>query len=355
MGELVQVVGHPRRVPEQGHEQVPAGKEKNGEHSQEKQRQQPAPQRHLPQRDASIERIPFHKNLLLGVLAPAGSLRAKVQSPGSRIYAPPLAFPPGFAGSGCFFEFAPRSQWRDRAGLAPASCVPSPPAYLAAQHSRGPRARQPAAHGKNAARRGKTSVMPSLADLIASIPDSPQGILHFVAGLLFAHGYVVIFIGAALDNFGLPASGDVVLFAGGWFSNLGRIGGRPLISRVLKMRFLHFLINEGTLKKVEHYFEAHGGKMVFVGRFGPGLRSMTPLFAGVSRMKYYRFLPYNLSAAAVWAVAYTLVGYVFGEYWNELLAVAKSFGYGIVALVFLVLGTYLIRRLLRRHRREEDN
>jgi membrane-associated protein len=200
--------------------------------------------------------------------------------------------------------------------------------------------------------------MPSFADLIASIPDSPQGILHFVAGLLFAHGYVVIFIGAALDNFGLPASGDVVLFAGGWFSNLGRvalplvmlsgfagalvsdnavywigrIGGRPLISRVLKMRFLHFLINEGTLKKVEHYFEAHGG-----------------------RMKYYRFLPYNLSAAAVWAVAYTLVGYVFGEYWNELLAVAKSFGYGIVALVFLVLGTYLIRRLLRRHRREEDN
>jgi membrane protein DedA with SNARE-associated domain len=220
--------------------------------------------------------------------------------------------------------------------------------------------------------------MPNPADFIASIPDSPQGILHFVTGLLLAHGYIVIFIGAALDNFGLPASGDVVLFAGGWFANLGRvalplvmlsgfagalvsdnavywigrIGGRPLISRVLKMRFLHFLINEGTLVKVECSFEAHGGKMVFVGRFGPGLRSMTPLFAGVSRMKYYKFLPYNLSAAAVWAVAYTLVGYVFGSYWNELLAVAKSFGYGIVALVILVLGAYLIRRLLNRGEKE---
>ena len=216
--------------------------------------------------------------------------------------------------------------------------------------------------------------MQSLADFIASIPDSPQGVLRFVSGLLLAHGYVVIFIGAALDNFGLPASGDVVLFAGGWFSNLGhaalplvmlsgfagalasdnavywigRIGGRPLITRVLKMRFLHFLINEGTLEKVERYFEAHGGKMVFVGRFGPGLRSMTPLFAGVSKMKYYKFFPYNLSAAAVWAVAYTLVGYVFGAYWSDLLAVAKSFGYGIVALVFVALGALLMRRLLRR-------
>jgi membrane-associated protein len=220
--------------------------------------------------------------------------------------------------------------------------------------------------------------MSNPADFIASIPDSPRGILHFVSGLLLAHGYAVIFIGAALDNFGLPASGDVVLFAGGWFANLGRvalplvmlsgfagalvsdnavywigrIGGRPLISRVLKMRFLHFLINEGTLEKVERSFEAHGGKMVFVGRFGPGLRSMTPLFAGVSRMKYYKFLPYNLSAAAVWAVAYTLVGYVFGSYWSDLLAVAKSFGYGIVALVILVLGAYLIRRLLNRGEKE---
>jgi membrane-associated protein len=221
--------------------------------------------------------------------------------------------------------------------------------------------------------------MQSLADLIASIPDSPQGILRFVTNLLLAHGYVVIFVGAALDNFGLPASGDVVLFAGGWFSNLGhaalplvmlsgfggalisdnavywigRIGGRPLITRVLKMRFLHFLINEGTLEKVERSFEAHGGKMVFVGRFGPGLRSMTPLFAGVSRMKYYRFLPYNLSAAAVWAVAYTLVGYTFGAYWSDLLAVAQSFGYVLVALIALVLGAYLLRRFLRRGREED--
>ena len=212
--------------------------------------------------------------------------------------------------------------------------------------------------------------MESILHFIRSIPDSPQGILGFVTNLLIAHGYLVILFGAALDNFGLPASGDVVLFAGGLFANrgdlalplvmlsgfggalisdnavywIGRIGGRPLISRVLKMRFLHFLVNEKSLSKVEGYFERHGGKTVFVGRFGPGLRSMTPLFAGVTRMKYHRFAPYNLAAAAVWAVAYSLVGYVFGQYWTELLAVAKSFGYGVVGLIVLVLLAYLLRR-----------
>jgi membrane-associated protein len=218
--------------------------------------------------------------------------------------------------------------------------------------------------------------MESLLHFIQSIPNSPQDVLDFVTNLLIAHGYLVVLFGAALDNFGLPSSGDIVLFAGGLFANrghlalplvmlsgfagalmsdnavywIGRVGGRPLIGRILKMRFLHFLVNEKSLSKVERYFESHGGKTVFVGRFGPGLRSMTPLFAGVTRMKYYRFIPYNVAAAAVWSVAYSLIGYVFGQYWTELLAVAKSFGYGVVGLVFLVLLAYLLRRYQNRKR-----
>src|SRR5829696_7868225 len=217
-------------------------------------------------------------------------------------------------------------------------------------------------------------------DFIGSIPNSPQAILNFVTSLLIAHGYLVVLFGAALDNFGLPSSGDIVLLAGGLFANggqlalplvmlsgfagalisdnavywIGRIGGRPLIGRVLKMRFLHFLINEKSLEKVERYFESHGGKTVFVGRFGPGLRSMTPLFAGVTRMKYYRFLPYNFSAAVVWAVAYSLVGYIFGAYWSELLAVARSVGFGVVALFALIVFAYILRRRLKKKRRRED-
>ncbi len=220
--------------------------------------------------------------------------------------------------------------------------------------------------------------MESILNFLQSIPNSPGGVLDFVTGLLLAHGYLVIFLGAALDNFGLPSSGDIVLFAGGFFANsghaalplvmlagfagaltadnavywIGRVGGRPLIHRILKLRFLHFLIDEKSLERVERYFDSHGGKMVFVGRFGPGLRSMTPLFAGVTEMRYYKFVPYNVAAGFVWAVVYSLIGYVFGQYWNELLAVARSFGFGVVALVVLVLLAFLLRRRYRR--RGED-
>ena len=216
--------------------------------------------------------------------------------------------------------------------------------------------------------------MEIILNFLQSIPNSPSGVLDFVTGLLLAHGYLVIFLGAALDNFGLPSSGDIVLFAGGFFANngqaalplvmlsgfagalvsdnsvywIGRIGGRPLIDRILKIRFLHFLINEKSLEKVERYFDSHGGKTVFVGRFGPGLRSMTPLFAGVTRMGYFRFVPYNVAAGLVWAVVYSLVGYVFGQYWGELLAVARSFGYTIVALVVLVVIALVLRSRYRR-------
>src|SRR5918997_5914374 len=212
--------------------------------------------------------------------------------------------------------------------------------------------------------------MESILNFLQSIPASPSGVLDFVTGLLLTHGYLVIFLGAALDNFGLPSSGDIVMFAGGFFANngqaalplvmligflgatvsdnsvywIGRIGGRPLLTRILETRILSFVLDAKSLGKVERYFEEHGRKMVLVGRFGPGLRSMTPLFAGVSRMKYRYFLPYNLGATTTWALLTGTVGYVFGEYWNELLSVARSFGYGFVALVALLVVLYVLRR-----------
>lgn len=170
-----------------------------------------------------------------------------------------------------------------------------------------------------------------------------------------------MFAGGFFANSGQAALPLVMLvgFLGATVSDnsvywIGRIGGRPLLTRILKVRLLSFILDAKSLGKVEHYFEDHGRKTVFVGRFGPGLRSMTPLFAGVSRMKYYRFLPYSLAATTTWALVTGTVGYVFGEYWDELLAVARSIGYGFVALIALLIVLYILRRRARRKADRED-
>jgi len=42
--------------------------------------------------------------------------------------------------------------------------------------------------------------MESLADFIRSIPNSPEGLLEFVTGLLLAHGYIVINLSCPLSR-----------------------------------------------------------------------------------------------------------------------------------------------------------
>ncbi|CAN5535232.1 hypothetical protein BH24ACT18_BH24ACT18_00600 [soil metagenome] len=197
-----------------------------------------------------------------------------------------------------------------------------------------------------------------------------ENLLVFITELFLEHGYLVVFIGAAGDNLGIPATGDVVMFAGGWLSNVGwtalplvmlvgafgtlvaynasywvgRLGGRALLDRVAGNRLLSRLLDTGHLDRAERYFQAHGGKTVVVGRFTPGMRGPTPHFAGASKMSYPRFAAFNGTTIVLWAVAYALVGYAFGEYWDELLSTVRSSGLIVLGVAALAFGAYLYRR-----------
>ncbi len=211
--------------------------------------------------------------------------------------------------------------------------------------------------------------------ILQSATDSPQALLEFIWELLLEYGYLTIFAGAALD-FCLPSSGDIVMLAGGWFSNdgpldlrvvmfvgalgglandnamywVGRSGGRRFVERVLRVPLVSRLLPSGRLDRVEKYFESHGGKTVVVGRFVPGLRAVLPLSAGLSRMSYSRFIAFDVLAIAAWAPLMSTVGFLFGEYWEYLMATLSFSGrvlLGLVALLALLYayGRYRNRRL----------
>src|SRR5829696_7840929 len=173
--------------------------------------------------------------------------------------------------------------------------------------------------------------MDGILDFIRSVPDSPQGLLDFIAGLLLEYGYVVIFLGSALDNFGLPSSGDIVMFAGGFFAN----GGQSFLPLVMLLGFLGATVSDNAV--------------YWIGRVGG-----RPLITRILNVRLLSFLPYSLAATTTWALLAATVGYVFGEYWNELLAVARSVGYGFVILVVLLVALYVYRRRQARKKAPDE-
>lgn len=69
------------------------------------------------------------------------------------------------------------------------------------------------------------------------------------------------------------------------------------------------------------YFHKHDVKVIFWGRFVPGVRSLILLPAGVARMPFGRFALYALLGTALWNAALLMAGWFLGERWQLVLDV----------------------------------
>jgi membrane protein DedA with SNARE-associated domain len=79
---------------------------------------------------------------------------------------------------------------------------------------------------------------------------------------------------------------------------LGRRGGRPMLST---RRGPFAALRAHALERGERFFERHGAKTVFLGRFVPGVRVVAAVLAGAGAMPWPRFALFNLAGAFVWA------------------------------------------------------
>ena len=95
----------------------------------------------------------------------------------------------------------------------------------------------------------------------------------------------------------------------------------------------------------EPFFERHGPKAVFFGRFILGLRVWASWLAGTTRMHWRSFALWNAVGGITWAVAVGLIAYFLGHSAGNAI---KNFGlFGLVAAVAGILGTLWLHR---RHR-----
>jgi membrane protein DedA with SNARE-associated domain/membrane-associated phospholipid phosphatase len=184
-----------------------------------------------------------------------------------------------------------------------------------------------------------------------------------VTRLVESYGYAVVFLFVAVESLGIPLPGETVLVtaaalaalghlniwwviaiaaAGGIIGDasgywIGRLGGLALLKRY--GRFVHF--DEHKLEKVRLFFNRHGSKAVFFGRFIALLRTWAALLAGTAEMPYGVFTLYNVLGGITWAALFGTLGYLFGRSLPLLERYIGQASLAVVLLIALVVALWL--------------
>jgi len=72
------------------------------------------------------------------------------------------------------------------------------------------------------------------------------------------------------------------------------------------------LFKQEYVARTQAFYEKHGGKTLIYAKFVPIVRTFAPFMAGVGRMKYSRFLSFNIVGGIGWVLSMTLAGYNLG-------------------------------------------
>ena len=188
--------------------------------------------------------------------------------------------------------------------------------------------------------------------------------------LVESYGYPLLFLLVMAESSGIPIPGETSLIAAGVFASQGKLqieiviavaalaaivgdnigyvigkrGGRWILERpgrFYKQR--HMVLETG-----EPFFERHGPKAVFFGRFILGLRVWASWLAGATEMHWRVFFFWNALGGICWATAVGLIAYFLGHAAGHAI---ETFGiFGLVAVFASVIAVWIWHR---RHRRSE--
>ena len=194
-----------------------------------------------------------------------------------------------------------------------------------------------------------------------------------VEHLVTVAGYPLLFVIVMSEAGGVPVPGETALLAAAVLASqgklrielviplaaagaivgdnigyvIGRKGGRWVLQRPGAFERQRARV----LETGEPFFERHGPKAVFFGRFFLGLRVWASWLAGATRMPWRSFLLWNALGGVTWATLVGLIAYFIGRSAGGAI---QAFGlYGLVALIVAVVSAVVIHRRARRRAARE--
>jgi len=192
-----------------------------------------------------------------------------------------------------------------------------------------------------------------------------------VTHLVETFGYPLLFLVVMAESSGMPVPGETGLIAAAVAASqgklqiefviaiaavaaivgdnigyqIGRKGGRWILERPGRFHSQR----QQVLVTGEPFFERHGPKAVFFGRFLLGLRVWASWLAGATHMPWRSFFLWNATGGICWATAIGLAAYFLG---NAAGNAIQTFGLFGLAAVLLVAGGALLAHF--RHKRHAE-
>ena len=113
--------------------------------------------------------------------------------------------------------------------------------------------------------------------------------------------------------------------------------------RVLRRLGRKIGIGEDRLELGRYLFRRYGGRVVFFGRFVAILRTFVALLAGANHMPWHSFLIWNALGGVGWTSLYGFGAYALGDAVKRLSG-PLSIGFGVVAVIVLIIGFRFVKR-----------
>ncbi len=172
---------------------------------------------------------------------------------------------------------------------------------------------------------------------VRSLTD-PNQLIQLLSTVLtgwagYAFLFAVVFAESGmLVGFFLP--GDSLLFTVGVVSGAGKLPIGAMIAMLAAASILGdgsgFLLGSTLgyslfrrpnsrifrreyVDRTHAFYERHGGKTIVYAKFVPIIRTFAAFVAGVGKMRYARFLAFNVCGAVGWVTAMILSGYLLGN------------------------------------------
>jgi len=128
-------------------------------------------------------------------------------------------------------------------------------------------------------------------------------------------------------------SSDIIAYC------LGRFG----MKFILEHKKLAKSYPMDKIRKIEDYYQSHGAKTLFFGRFIPfGVRNIIFLTAGLAKMKIYKFMLVDLLALSITSTILFSIGYTLGSNYQIIFPYLNKYKLIIFSLFILTVLSIVI-------------